>query len=356
MNNFIIPENLGKKTIDFLDEYAQWLTDIANAKLFEESLDMIERGELEKDDLIREYEKLKDEFQESVGFEDKKKSSNTKEYLGKCIACKSGLVYETEKTFRCNNYGCNFTLFKSSFTLLEKNGRYIPEVNHKDYIKALLEAPRKRIYFEGLKSSKGKEFNAYLTIKRVDKGDKTYWNFAFSFPKKDVSENTLREEQILASNEIHIEADKYSNQSIESNKENGLLEKLKRLEEENRLLKDAHLKDALTRAYNRKALESDLEVFVKRQLEIGLAFLDADHFKRINDTYGHQVGDEVLCKIVDTVFESIRGLRARVYRYGGEEFVVMAAGMSEYDFNKILQKIRISISKVEFFANNTNLM
>ena len=70
MNNFIIPENLGKKTIDFLDEYAQWLTDTANAKLFEEALDMIERGELEKDDLIKGYEKLKDEFQESVGFEE----------------------------------------------------------------------------------------------------------------------------------------------------------------------------------------------------------------------------------------------------------------------------------------------
>ena len=142
-------------------------------------------------------------------------------------------------------------------------------------------------------------------------------------------------------------------QKNKANKENELLEKLKRLEEENKRLKDAYLKDTLTRAYNRKALEHDLELFTKKQLVIGFAFLDADHFKRINDTYGHQVGDEVLCKIVDTVFETIRGLRARVYRYGGEEFVVMAAGMSEYDFNKILQKIRISISKVEFFANNT---
>lgn len=142
-------------------------------------------------------------------------------------------------------------------------------------------------------------------------------------------------------------------QKNKANKENELLEKLKRLEEENKRLKDAYLKDTLTRAYNRKALEHDLELFTKKQLVIGFAFLDADHFKRINDTYGHQVGDEVLCKIIDTIYETIRELKAKVYRYGGEEFAIVATGVSENAFKKILQKVRVSISKVEFFANNT---
>ncbi len=85
--------------------------------------------------------------------------------------------------------------------------------------------------------------------------------------------------------------------------------------------------DVLTGAWNRLPLKRTAQVEIKRSLRyhhpISLIFFDIDHFKHINDTHGHQTGDEVLKALVDLVRERIRDTDT-VYRWGGEEFVIIA--------------------------------
>ncbi|WP_456488183.1 GGDEF domain-containing protein [Caminibacter pacificus] len=84
--------------------------------------------------------------------------------------------------------------------------------------------------------------------------------------------------------------------------------------------------DPLTKVYNRKALEKDLgEILEKgkdRDLDLVIAIVDIDNFKMVNDKYGHLVGDFVLIKLADTMKSLIRK-SDKIYRYGGDEFIIV---------------------------------
>jgi diguanylate cyclase (GGDEF)-like protein len=88
-------------------------------------------------------------------------------------------------------------------------------------------------------------------------------------------------------------------------------------------------RDALTGVYNRRKLQELLEMEVKRALrykqKFGLLILDIDHFKRINDTHGHLVGDEAIRHVAQRALATLRTTDV-VARYGGEEFVVFLPG------------------------------
>ena len=91
-------------------------------------------------------------------------------------------------------------------------------------------------------------------------------------------------------------------------------------------LRELATRDSLTDVYNRRHVEEIARKELARSERNGrpltMAMLDVDHFKRINDTYGHQVGDEVLCEIARRFEKSIRASDI-LGRYGGEEFVVI---------------------------------
>ena len=88
-------------------------------------------------------------------------------------------------------------------------------------------------------------------------------------------------------------------------------------------------RDPLTGVDNRRAMERELQMAVethkRNQTTFGLVMLDLDHFKRVNDQYGHDAGDRVLIAFADLLQKSTRKID-RLFRFGGEEFVLLLPG------------------------------
>ena len=81
---------------------------------------------------------------------------------------------------------------------------------------------------------------------------------------------------------------------------------------------------------------------------LSLAFLDCDFFKKVNDTYGHNAGDEVLIDLAGHVEKSI-GNKGKVFRYGGEEFVIVMPGLEKEEAFLLMEETRKTYSgKYEF--------
>ncbi|MEM5788667.1 MAG: diguanylate cyclase [Syntrophobacteraceae bacterium] len=116
----------------------------------------------------------------------------------------------------------------------------------------------------------------------------------------------------------------------------------KLLEVRNALAYEA-MHDPLTGVLNRRAILNSLSRELSREQRqrngFAIGLCDIDHFKRINDTYGHIVGDEVLCGFV-RILES--GLRKydRLGRFGGEEFLVITPGIRENDLPMLYERLR----------------
>ncbi|WP_152184687.1 GGDEF domain-containing protein [Sulfurimonas indica] len=120
------------------------------------------------------------------------------------------------------------------------------------------------------------------------------------------------------------------------------------LVEERRLLQEELIKDPLTRAFNKRKYLEDIEKFDVKECII--AFIDGDKFKNINDTYGHKTGDLVLQMIADKAFKQIKGQNIGLYRYGGEEFVLISHE-NRQKTHAILENIRKSIEDNELHVN-----
>lgn len=103
--------------------------------------------------------------------------------------------------------------------------------------------------------------------------------------------------------------------------------------------------DALTGIPSRRAMD---EYFERLSPPFTIAMTDIDHFKKFNDTYGHDVGDDVLRKIAQTL-KNIDG-NGRVFRYGGEEFAVVFAGKEARSCKPFLEDIKYTIQKQGFIV------
>lgn len=111
------------------------------------------------------------------------------------------------------------------------------------------------------------------------------------------------------------------------------------------------VRDPLTGLFNRRYLEERFnnEIIKAKAYNkfISIVMADIDHFKRINDTYGHSVGDDVLKSIALILRASVRE-NDIVARYGGEEFVILLDNVSKYDAYKIAERIRQEIQETSF--------
>ena len=114
------------------------------------------------------------------------------------------------------------------------------------------------------------------------------------------------------------------------------------------LTKLAHI-DALTSVGNRRALDNKLAEVIGNYddtSDVCVMLIDLDHFKNINDIYGHPEGDEVLKKL-SALLSLLLGGRHQLYRYGGEEFVVLTGAGIDLSM-QIAEKIRLTVSKTSF--------
>ena len=109
--------------------------------------------------------------------------------------------------------------------------------------------------------------------------------------------------------------------------------------------------DPLTQLWNRAAIQEiltrELERARRGKAWLSLVFADIDHFKNVNDTYGHSAGDDMLRQVAGRIRSSVRAYDA-VGRFGGEEFLVVASECSEWDGGTLANRLRVNVGDRTF--------
>lgn len=123
-------------------------------------------------------------------------------------------------------------------------------------------------------------------------------------------------------------------------------------------MEQAALTDSLTGMQNRRyfddALKEYIEEFRRINKPVGLMILDLDHFKQVNDTHGHDVGDEVL-RAVASCLKDMTRYHDVVARLGGEEFAVVAPNMDTQMLTKLAERIRKAVAGMAVLSGNVRL-
>ena len=124
---------------------------------------------------------------------------------------------------------------------------------------------------------------------------------------------------------------------------------VKELNKKDEKLMDKANKDALTRTFNRHVFNKDMEDIIesKNSLTRYLMILDIDHFKKVNDTYGHSVGDTILIELCQTISTIIRDTD-KLYRIGGEEFAILSIQTDREDEIKFANRLREEVKSKNF--------
>lgn len=182
------------------------------------------------------------------------------------------------------------------------------------------------------------------------------------------------DEEVIFSCIIDMTEQKNVEETLKRNNEN-----ISKLNHElilmNDILMDKSNKDSLTNIYNHQYMNEILDLKLiereKTSLPLCLMMLDIDHFKRVNDVFGHQVGDKVLVNVVELITLYTRS-SDYIGRYGGEEFIVVMPGIfletaaaiaerireniQEFDFGVVGLKVTISIGVVQCKDESSNAL
>lgn len=135
--------------------------------------------------------------------------------------------------------------------------------------------------------------------------------------------------------------------------------KIKQLEQELAQVSELVREDQLTGALNRRGLDEAFEREVKRadrnKTPICIALLDIDNFKRLNDTMGHQAGDQALVHLSNVIKETLRP-NDSVARYGGEEFIIVLPDVTLYEAAAALERLQRELTKKIFLNENERIL
>ena len=116
--------------------------------------------------------------------------------------------------------------------------------------------------------------------------------------------------------------------------------------------------DALTGAHNRAAmdemLEREVDLAHRHQSALSMLIFDLDHFKQINDNYGHSSGDDVLRECVECANQALRSTDT-LFRFGGEEFVVLLPGVNATGAALAAERLRSIVEKHVFTSRHSTI-
>lgn len=145
------------------------------------------------------------------------------------------------------------------------------------------------------------------------------------------------------------------NDSLKGKLESSSLE-INQLREDLANVRQEALTDALTGIANRKMFDNTLHECANAARENGLPLslmlLDIDHFKKFNDTHGHQIGDKVLQLVAHTLTQCVKG-RDLPARYGGEEFAVILPQTSLEDATTLADQVRLTVAQRKIVRKST---
>ncbi|MBF0219053.1 MAG: diguanylate cyclase [Gammaproteobacteria bacterium] len=115
-------------------------------------------------------------------------------------------------------------------------------------------------------------------------------------------------------------------------------------------LRESTLRDAMTGLHNRRFLEEYVDTLIanadRNKKDVAILMLDLDYFKKVNDTYGHDVGDTVLKELSKVLRSAVRS-SDMVIRYGGEEFVIILTDLHGGNGDEVAEKIRAAVEEMK---------
>ena len=121
---------------------------------------------------------------------------------------------------------------------------------------------------------------------------------------------------------------------------------------------ESALRDGLTKAFNKKyftdRLESEFTFSIRHSTPLALVLFDIDHFKKVNDTHGHQAGDFVLSEISALLTATLRAEDVFA-RYGGEEFAVICRGSDPVQAQVVGERLRKAVEAHRFVFEGTHI-
>ena len=173
------------------------------------------------------------------------------------------------------------------------------------------------------------------------------YNFVYG---RDISDRKLAEEQLRAAKSSLETSNRELAAAVRLAEEaaDRLRQMNERLLQTQQALALQARTDSLTGCLNRGALFGELREELARAGRegggLGVGMIDIDHFKRINDTFGHQAGDEVLAEVVRRARETLRPYDI-FGRFGGEEFLAVLPGPDEEGLEAVLERVRARISE-----------
>ncbi|WP_336888111.1 diguanylate cyclase [Psychrilyobacter sp.] len=172
----------------------------------------------------------------------------------------------------------------------------------------------------------------------------------FSLLKESTEENSCKE-VILRKKDGTLLIGEINTSTLEIEEKKRQITFLKDITERKRMekhLKELSIRDDLTQLYNRryifKKFKSEIEKSKKNNLPLSISLIDIDHFKKINDVFGHIMGDKVLKNIADISQENLRE-EDHIGRYGGEEFLIIMPNTKSEEALKIMQGIKTIINQ-----------
>jgi diguanylate cyclase (GGDEF)-like protein len=155
----------------------------------------------------------------------------------------------------------------------------------------------------------------------------------------------LERQRRLEAQEFTLEVQRQANQTLEAR----VQARTEELEEANEQLKAVSITDGLTKVANRRRFDEKLEIEWNRALRHGhplsLVMLDIDHFKRVNDHFGHLAGDDCLVSVARVSANEIQRSGDLLARYGGEEFCVLLPATPDTGAISVAERLRAAVAR-----------